>query len=188
VRLKSLARYVETLDEQSLLDYTDELRHLFEGVTALYGGQLSVAREFAVLVLFSGDHGAGSPGFRAACAAWLLGRLADDLSSRRPLQFRFAMACGVGEAGRYRGTDTPGKSLYADLYNQHIIDDLSALADDKAGALRLSKALAGRSEMQSRCRLDMTSEPARLEAFEEPYADLLERQHQLLIRELVASR
>lgn len=188
IQLNSLTRYVETLDEQSLLDYTDELRNLFESVSALYGGQLSVAREFAVLVLFSGPHGAGAPGFRAACSAWLLGRVADALSSRRPRQFQFAMACGVGEAGRYLGANTPGKSLYADLYNQHIIDDLSAMADGKVGSIRLSKTLAAVGDIRSRCRLDMSSENPRLEAFEEPFADLLERQYQLLIREFVSSR
>ena len=91
-------------------------------------------------------------------------------------------------AGHAHGATAPGKSLYADLYNQHIIDDLSAMADSDAHPLRLSKALADQSEIHSRCRIDMTPENPRLEAFEEPFADLLERQYQLLVRELFASR
>ncbi len=87
VSLASLARYVETLDEQSLLEYTEAQRELIAAAAALYGGSLSVVREFGLLVSFTGDHATGSPGFRAvSCAGVHRGRRRPAVTARRRIR------------------------------------------------------------------------------------------------------
>jgi hypothetical protein len=185
IHLVSLARYVETLDEQSLLNYTESLQELFERVASLYGGQLSVGREFGILMTFAGSNAAGSPGFRALCAASLLGRLSAAIGTRRPLQYQLSLACGLGEAARHPGTGASSGSLYPGLYNQHIIDELAILAGRQSGAVMLAAELAEQDEVRHRCRVEKDATGYRLDAFEEPHSDLLERQYQRLGQELL---
>jgi hypothetical protein len=175
VRLASLARYVETLDEQSLLDYTEAQRKLIESVATLYGGSLSVAREFGVLVQFGGSHSTGSPGFRALSAAWLLQQLAAELDANRRLSYRLDLACGLGEA-----SSDSLRDIYPALYNQHIIDELAAHSDGEH--IAVSPTLAAVDDVASRCQLAGGDGYQRLGGFSDK--DLLERQRELLAREL----
>ena len=184
IHLASLTRYVETLDEQSLLNYTDSLRELFEQVARLYEGRVTVAREFGVLMSFSGDSTAGSAGFRALSSAWLLRRLCTELSTDHALRYRLGLSCGLGEGGRQRDIDSPGDSLYPDLYNQHIIDDLAGRAAHAAEAITVSAELAGVEDIQARCHLRESGQGSELDSFAEPWTDLLERQFRLLLGEL----
>jgi hypothetical protein len=173
VRLVSLARYVEALDEQSLLDYTEAQRRLIESVAAVYGGQLAVAREFGVVVSFSGSHASGSPAFRATAAAWLLQRVAGDLDAKRRLTYRLGLACGLGEAGS-------GQDIYPALYNQHIIDEL---AQHSVGeSILLSPAVAADDDVAGRCRVEAGEGYRPLGGFMD--SDRLERQRQLLLQTL----
>lgn len=176
IRLASLARYVEKLDEQSLLEYTEAQRKLIESVASLYGGELSVAREFGVLVSFAGSHSSGSPGFRALCVAWLLRQLAAELDANRRLSYTLDLACGIGEASRDSQRD-----IYPALYNQHVIDDLAA--HSRGEDIAVSPALAGDGDVANRCELAGTEGYRVLAGFSD--SDLLERQRQLLLREFL---
>jgi len=179
VQLHSLARYAETLDERSLLDFTEALRHLIDSVATLYGGSLSVAREFGLCVLFSGEHPAGSAGYRAAASGWLLLQLSRELSKQQRLNYTLGLACGLGEASADSGRD-----IYPSLYNQPIIDELSSLASTDAVAV--STSLQPDQDIQNRCQLREEERASFVESFTEPQADLLERQQQLLLSELSA--
>ena len=172
VSLTSLARYVETLDEQSLLEYTEAQREMIAAAAGLYGGNLSVAREFGILVSFAGEHAAGSPGFRAVSCAWLLQQVARDLDERRRLSYSVGLACGLGEAGH------DSRDIYPALYNQHIIDELASR--QQPDALALNEAVMADGDVANRCLL----RDAELKGFEEPYSDLLERQRLLLAQQL----
>ncbi|MEE4192274.1 MAG: hypothetical protein V2I66_11895 [Halieaceae bacterium] len=172
VNLASLVRYVETLDEHSLLEYTEAQREMIAATASLYGGQLSVAREFGILLSFAGEHPAGSPAFRAISCGWLLRLVAADLDQRRRLSYSIGLACGIGESGR------EGRDIYPALYNQHIIEELAAR--QQPGALVLSEAVTADADVAARCML----EGLELQGFEEPYDDLLERQRLLLAQQL----
>ncbi|MEP5763925.1 MAG: hypothetical protein ABJ308_05000 [Halieaceae bacterium] len=180
IHLDSLGHYVETLDEQSLLAYTDRQRQLLAAAAALYGGELSVVRQFGVLLSFSGAHASGGPGFRATSVAWLLQQLTTALEQQGSLKQGLAMSCGVGESSRGAQGD-----IYPALYNQHVIDELSQLVDAGERCILLAEVLAADAEISNRCRLQERSGGVmELAGFEEPYCDLLERQRQLLLREL----
>ena len=183
IRLESLTRYVETLDEHSLVKYTQSLRELIDKVAGLYGGQLSVSREFGALLFFSGAHAAGNPGFRSVSSAWLLQRLAGAASAAGSLNYQLGVACGTGEAGRPQGAPGAAANLYTDLYNQHIIDDLAILAETPGDGVYLNATLAEDQEVRNRCKLAQADRGWLVEGFEEPYSDLLERQLRLLMNE-----
>ncbi len=173
VGLASLARYVETLDEQSLLEYTEAQREMIAAAAGLYGGKLSVTREFGILVNFAGEHPAGSPGFRAVSCGWLLHRVAQDLDQRRRLSYSVGLTCGLGEAGG------DSQDIYPALYNQHIIDELASR--QQPDTLLLNEAVLADADVTHRCVLD----GQQLGGFEEPYGDLLERQRLLLAQQLI---
>ncbi len=176
VSLASLARYVETLDEQSLLEYTESQRELVAAAAGLYGGSLSVAREFGLLVDFTGEHAAGSPAFRAVACGWLLLQVAADLDQRRRLSYSLGLACGLGEAG------PDSRDIYPALYNQHIIDDLAARQSTES--VVLNDAVLADADVATRCEL----EEGGLRGFAEPYGELLERQRLLLLQQLVGGQ
>ena len=175
VHLSSLARYADTLDEQSLLDYTESLRQMVESVCALYGGQLFVAREMGLCVQFAEAHAAGSPGYRAAASGWLLHKLSLDRSHQGRLNYTMGLSCGLGEASADSHRD-----IYPALYNQPIIDELAKLASDQR--VVVDSGLKEDVDIGSCCELDHTGGCLHLVGFKEPQADLLERQHQLLLR------
>ena len=178
LRLDSLSSYVETLDESSLLRYTELQRRIVHDSAQLYGGKLSVARQFGLLVSFAGDHPAGSPAFRAVSAAWLIHQVIQALQNEKKLRHTLTQAVGISESGTGSSQD-----IYPDLYNQHIIDELAGRVDAHPAAILLSQAAAGDLDIVSRCRCDGSGEQ-RLSGFEEPYSDLLERQRELLLRKL----
>ena len=149
-----------------------------DSVAALYGGSLSVAREFGLVVSFSGHHPSGSPGFRALSCGWLLQQLAADLDDARRLSYRLGLACGLGEASRDSNRD-----IYPALYNQHIIDELAEAASDTD--VLVSRALAADADIANRCRLEGEENFRVLAGLTGPQVDLLERQRQLLLQELV---
>ena len=187
VRLESLTHYVETLDEQSLLRYTRRLQALVEGAAELYSGAVSVSREFGLLVLFSGSHASGSPAFRCISCAWLLRQVASSGQGDKALKVRLGLSCALGEAARCERTGRTDRSIYPDLYNQHIINDLAAAAADSAAEIRLLGDITTEEQVSNRARLDSTDSGTVLAGFEDPYADALERQTRLLLSELLGA-
>jgi hypothetical protein len=184
IRLHSLARYVETLDENSLLQYTHSLQAMTTAVAGLYGGKLSVSREFGLTLIFSGDHAAGGSAFRCVSSAWLLQRLARELGTRRPLQFDLGLACAPGEANRDPEFSPGEAAIYPDLYNQHVLNDLAVRTESPGNEILVADSLASDDELSRRCEFENGDGWCALTGFEEPYADQLGRQYQLLLREL----
>ena len=181
IHLDSLGRHVETLDESSLLAYTELHRHLIQSAADLYGGQLAVIRQFGILVSFGNGHNSGSPAFRASSCAWLIRHTADQLGENRPLRIKLSLACGLSETGTGTSHD-----IYPDLYNQYLVDELAGLVDAEGDAIKISPAVRRDPELQNRCLF--SDDDSELAGFTEPYCDLLERQQELVLRELQQSR
>jgi len=178
LHLDSLSRHVETLDESSLLHYTELQRLIIASAAQLYGGQLAVVRQFGILVTFS-DQGSGSPCFRALSTGWLIAQLAEATTANGAPRIRLSQACGISETGT--GTS---KDIYPDLYNQHLIDELAELAAGASGRIALNTGCATEGEVANRCRTEQIENQLLLTGFEEPYSDLLERQRTLLMKDL----
>jgi hypothetical protein len=181
IHLDSLSQHVETLDEASLLRHTELLRSLVSAAAQLYGGNLSVARQFGLLVSFSDSQSAGSPAFRAASTAWLILQAAAEASSDQSLRIRLSQACGLTETGVGSSQD-----IYPDLYNQHLVDELAELTHSQTGGIHLTRAVASASEITNRCSLQENG--SKLAGFEEPYCNLLERQREMILREFRQSQ
>jgi hypothetical protein len=179
IRLTSLGMHVETLDESSLLHYTELQRRLIGGAAELYGGKLSVVRPFGLLVSFGEGHNTGDPAFRALATAWLIKHVAATLNTELPLRMKFSLACGFSETGVGSSQD-----VYPDLYNQHLIDELEAATRDDSDDILLMDAVAEDLQVSNRCRLGNEGDHQTLIDFAEPYHDLLQRQQELLLREL----
>ena len=88
-----------------------------------------------------------------------------------------SQACGISETGIGSSQD-----IYPDLYNQHLVDELAELTNSPTGGIHLTGAVAAEVEITNRCRV--RDEGRMLAGFEEPYCDLLERQRELLLKEL----
>lgn len=178
IRLHSLASYVDTLDETSLLRFTDMQGKLIQDAAGLYEGKLVVARQFGLLLTFSGDHSSGSPAFRAASTAWLIQEQALRLQPKMRLKLSISMAIGLNEAGDGSG------DIYPELYGQHVIDELAAYTSAEVTGIPLLAGAEADPDLCSRCALQATEKGvAELSGFEQPFADLLERQLQLLSRQ-----
>jgi HAMP domain-containing protein len=177
IHLDSLSQHVETLDETSLLQHTELQRRLVTGAAQLYGGKMTVVRQFGLLVSFNDRQAAGSPAFRAVSTAWLIHLAAGEAGTGHSLRIRLSQACGISETGIGSSQD-----IYPDLYNQHLVDELAELTNSPTGGIYLTGAVAAEGEITNRCRL--TDEGRMLAGFEEPYCDLLERQRELLLKEL----
>lgn len=179
IRLTSLGMHVETLDEASLLLATEQQRRLIRGAAELYGGTLSVVRQFGLLLSFGEGHNWGEPAFRAVSAAWLIKQVAITLNAELPLRMKFSLACGYTEAGVGSSQD-----IYPDLYNQHVIDELEAITSKESENILLMSAVASDEQVSARCRLANEAGHIGLLNFAEPYQDLLQRQQQLLLEDL----
>jgi hypothetical protein len=179
IKLTSLAAHVETLDESSLLHYTALQRRLIGGAAELYGGKLTVVRPFGLLVSFGEGHNSGDPAFRALAAAWLIKQVSATLNTELPLRMKFSLACGFTETGVGSSRD-----IYPDLYNQHLIDELEAVTSVDSDNIMLMDAVAEDLQVSNRCRLSHEGGHHSLTDFAEPYHDLLQRQQELLLREL----
>jgi len=179
IRLTSLGTHVETLDEASLLNSTELQRRLIHGAAELYGGTLSVARQFGLVVSFGEVHNSGQPAFRAVAAAWLIKQVAASMSKELPLRIKLSLACGFSSCGIGSSTD-----IYPDLYNQHLIDELESTTSDNPENILLTDGVVEDMQVSSRCLLSNEAGHWILAGFAEPYHDLLERQEELLLREL----
>ena len=178
IRLNSLQGYVETLDETSLHHYTLFQQHLLNNVGALYGGELSVTRQFGLLLSFGGEHAEGGPLLRALCSAWLVQQLALALQPRSKLQLSLSMACASSEAGVGTRND-----IYPGLYYQHLVDELS----DMTAATRdeiLVHPSASAADLGDNAVLALSTGSAALDGFSEPVMERLQRHLQLLLRQL----
>ncbi len=181
LHLTSLVDYVDTLDEKSLHRYTDRLHQAVCAAAGFYGGELQVCRQFGLAVYFSDSTSAGSPAFRAASCAWLVGAVSNELQQQMPLSMSIAMAVGQSELGVGDSSD-----IYPGLYMQHTLDELQAVCARKPPKVLLSPAVCADVDITGRLQFQETevSDYGMMESFAGPYQDLLERQLRLVLNSL----
>jgi len=182
LHLTSLVDYVDTLDEQSLLRYTNRLHQVVLASAGFYGGELQVARQFGLAIYFSGDNSAGSAAFRAASCAWLVHAVSRELEKKMPLSLSIAMAISQSELGAGDESD-----IYPGLYIQHTLDELEIICANKPPQVLLAPVVCEDLDIAGRLQLQATevNDFQMLEEFEGPYKDLLERQLRLILKRLL---
>jgi hypothetical protein len=185
IRLNSLEDYVDTLDESSLLRYTRFQQQVIANASDLYGGELSVVRQFGLMVSFGGKHAAGSPVFRAASSAWIIQHLVTAMQPQVKLRLSMSLVCGISEAGAPNRRD-----IYPGLYSQHVIDELQLLAAADPTGILLTETACDEGSLSNKARLEPCEQNGAghkaqcLQGFSEPVLDLLQRQLQLLLKQL----
>lgn len=183
LHLNSLADYVDTVDQASLLRYTHRLHRVIYAAAGFYSGELHVVRQFGLALYFCGHSSAGSPAFRAASCAWLIQAVCRHLEQKMSLSMSLAQAIGESELGAGDETD-----IYPGLYIQHTLDELQALCASKPPKVLLSPAICEDVDIEGRLIQHATElrDYGMLDEFAAPYQDLLERQLRLIIRRLGA--
>ncbi len=181
LHLSSLVNYVDTLDERSLQRYTARLHQVVYAAAGFYAGDLQVARQFGLAIYFSGHNSAGSAAFRAACCAWLVRAVSQELEKQMSLSLTIAMAISQSELGVGSGAD-----IYPGLYTQHTLDELQAVCASKPPNILLSPAACEDLDVAGRLQHRPTEvmDYAVIEEFAGPYQDLLERQLRLILKRL----
>lgn len=181
LHLRSLANYVDTLDEHALQRYTHRLHQVVYAAAGFYAGEIHVARQFGLSVYFSGDNKTGSAAFRAASCAWLVAAVANELEKHMSLSLSLNMAIDQSELGVGDGSD-----IYPGLYMQHTLDELQAACAHQLPEVLLSHAVCEDMDVASRLRHGPSNVDgfAQLEEFAGTYRDLLERQLRLILQRL----
>ncbi len=181
LHLTSLMEYVDTLDEQSLHRYTDRLHQIVYASAGFYGGRIQVMRQFGLAIFFTGESNGGSAAFRAASCAWLVRGVSRELEKQMTLSLGIAMAVADSELSLGDEAD-----IYPGLYMQHTLDELQAVCASRPPKIMLSPAVCEDVDVNGRLEQQPSElgNYAILENFEGPYADLLERQRQLILKKL----
>ncbi|MFV0278919.1 MAG: hypothetical protein ACK5HY_17310 [Parahaliea sp.] len=181
IHLTSLITYVDTLNEEALHRYTDQLHQVVYAAAGFYGGRIQVARQFGLTLFFTGQGSAGSAAFRAAACAWLVQSVSREVEKQMSLTLGMSMAVADSELGLGDEAD-----IYPSLYMQHTLDELHQVCASRPPRVMLSPGIVEDVDVGSR----LESQPSELgnyailEGFEGPHADLLERQLQLILRRL----
>ncbi len=203
LHLTSLSNYVDTLDHNALLAYTQRLHRAIYAAAGFYGGQLQVARQFGLVLYFCGASGddagspaagspaagapaagspaAGSPAFRAAACAWLIQAVCTALEKEMSLSMSIALAIDQSEMGAGSAGD-----IYPGLYMQHTLDNLQAICGSQPPKVLLSPTVCADPDIESRLIQHATElqDYGALDEFIAPHRDLLERQRLLIVRRL----
>jgi len=181
LQLDSLANYVDTLTEDSLHRYTEQLHQVVFAAAGFYAGDLHVARQFGLAIYFCGTNKAGSAAFRAASCAWLIQSVSRELEKQMSLSLGISMAVAESELGLGDGSD-----IYPGLYMQHTIDELQLVCAAKPPHILLSPKVCEDVDVASRLQHRPTEvhDYAMLEAFSGNFHDLLERQLRLVLKRL----
>ena len=178
IRLNSLESYVDTLDETSLHHHTLAQQHLLQSVGHVYGGELDVSRQFGLLMSFGGEHSEGGPMLRALCSAWLVQQLALALQPRSSLQLALSMACASSEAGPGSRSD-----IYPGLYYQHLVDELADMTAHSSAHIQVHTSVSA-ADLGDNVEVAITASGGHLNGFSAPVLERLQRQLQLLLRQL----
>ncbi|GAB3284700.1 hypothetical protein [Parahaliea aestuarii] len=181
LHLASLTEYVDTLDEESLHRYTDRLHQVVYAAAGFYGGRIQVMRQFGLAIFFTGQGSAGSAAFRAAACGALVQAVCREVEKNMTLSLGINMAVAHSELGLGDEAD-----IYPGLYMQHTLDELHAVCASLPPRVMLSPGIVEDMDVNGR----LEAQPSELgnysilESFEGPYADLLERQLQLILRKI----
>jgi hypothetical protein len=160
------------------------LHQLVLAAAGFYGGDLQVARQFGLVIYFSGPNSAGSAAYRAASCAWLLHAASRELEQQIRRAMGMAMAISQSELGAGDQAD-----IYPGLYMQHTLDELESICANRPPRVLLSPVVCEDPDIAARVQHQATelANFSILEAFAEPYHDLLERQLRLILKRLTGS-
>ena len=134
--LDHLARYIETLDEVSLVSYIATYDALLNAVSQMLGGTTQTNRSQSLSMSFEGPWRSMSPSLRATVAAALIQHLLPIAERSRRL--KFSAGIGVSHSELSRGEQA---SAYAGLYIQTALDEAHTLAKRAGTAIKLASSL-----------------------------------------------
>lgn len=178
--LDHLARYIETLDEVSLLGYVATYEALLTAVSQMLGGTTQTNRSQSLSMSFEGQWRGMSPPLRATVAAALIQHLLPVAERSRRL--KFAVGIGVSHSDLSHGEQA---SAYAGLYIQAALDEAYTLAQRAGTAIKLASSLSEFSEIRELFdTIDTADGDCQLGSPTTVFLPELEKQSRLLQRRL----
>jgi hypothetical protein len=178
--LDHLARYIETLDELSLVSYVATYEALLKAVAQMLGGTTDTNRPQSLSISFEGEwRGMTSP-LRATVGSALLQQLLPVAERSRRL--KFAAGIGVSYSDLSRGEQA---SAYAGLYIQTALDEAHALAERAGTSIKLAASISGFKEVTDLFdTIDTADGDCQLGSPTSAFLPELEKQSRLLQRRL----
>ena len=178
--LDHLSRYIETLDEVSLVSYVATYEALLKAVTQMLGGTTQTNRPQSISMTFEGQWRGMSSPLRATVAAALLQYLLPVAERSRRL--KFSAGIGVSHSELSQGEQ---ESAYAGLYIQAALDEAHTLAQRAGTAIKLAGALSDFNEIINLFdTIDTADGDCQLGAPTSDFLPELEKQSRLLQRRL----
>lgn len=135
--LDHLTRYIETLDEVSLVSYVATYEALLTAVAQMLGGLTQTNRSQSLSMTFEGQWRGMSSPMRAAVAAALLQHLLPVAERSRRL--KFSAGIGISQSDLSQGERA---SAYAGLYIQSALDEAHTLAQRAGTAIKLASTIS----------------------------------------------
>lgn len=135
--LDHLTRYIETLDEVSLMGYVATYEALLNAVAQMLGGATQANRTQSLSMTFEGQWRSMSSPMRATVAAALLQHLLPVAERSRRL--KFSSGIGVSHSDLSRGER---ESAYAGLYIQSALDEAHTLAQRAGTGIKLASVVS----------------------------------------------
>lgn len=142
--LDHLPRYIETVDEMTLVGYVATYETILKAIGEMLGGDSQSIRQRSLSLVFEGQWRGMSPGLRASVGAALLQQLLHV--AERSKRLKFACGVGVGCSDLARGER---RSAYASLYVQSTFDEALAIAQRAGTAVKLAPSAQGLSEVEA---------------------------------------
>lgn len=135
--LDHLTRYIETLDEVSLVSYVATYEALLTAVAQMLGGLTQTNRSQSLSMTFEGQWRGMSSPMRAAVAAALSQHLLPVAERSRRL--KFSAGIGISHSDLSQGERA---SAYAGLYIQSALDEAHTLAQRAGTAIKLASTIS----------------------------------------------
>lgn len=178
--LDHLSRYIETLDELSLVSYVATYEALLKAVAQMLGGTTDTNRPQSLSMSFEGEwRGMTSP-LRATVGSALLQQLLPVAERSRRL--KFAAGIGVSHSDLSRGEHA---SAYAGLYTQTALDEAHVLAQRAGTSIKLAASISGFKEVTDLFdTIDTADGDCQLGSPTSAFLPELEKQSRLLQRRL----
>ena len=144
ISLDHLGRYIDTVDEITLVNYVRTYETIAKAVAQLLDGDLQTARPQSLSLFFEGTKRGMTPDARAVIASTLLQHLLAlaERSQRR----KFVCGIGVGRSDMGRGERG---SAYATLYNQTVIDETLTMAQRAGSSVKLAPSILESKQLES---------------------------------------
>ena len=142
--LDHLGKYIDTVDEITLVKYVGIYETLAKAVAQLLDGDLQTVRPASLTLFFEGTKRGMTPDARAVIASTLLQHLlaVAERSQRR----KFICGIGIGRSAMGRGEQG---SAYATLYNQTVIDETLTMAQRAGSSVKLASSILESDQVES---------------------------------------